>query len=431
MDGRASEILTASRFENWRRVLDLSRSFSAQTPADIPVVAAILDSCAAVECRRSAKEILRGKLITPQFSEFAEAWIDFRARNPHRAKDRFEALTNDARVSWLGIYGLLCYAIESENVEILRSTLEKSRSLQNEEELVEAKIADATLTLATLTYDVDRMPGLIASLQKKASKGETLFAATTDLIRKDELSTAKKAINEYVAQFGYDHAAAQADVDHGAVLLSPRDLLSEIDRRLKRNGNYWTLRFERASALQELGDASGAIASIEAAKAIPVSLAYARLQRIAFMARESREYAEQIISDLDALTGMYQDYPLFHVAAAEAFVSRNNSPRAIQHLDTAVRQTPRYLRAILARASLAMKVGDISEAIRLYSRAASIDQNNVFVRIYFTHALIVAKAFAEAKQQLTKVRMSRRYVPLEHIEQLDRLINEGEGQKGG
>jgi len=416
-------ILKESRFENWQTVLRLSRQFAMRKPSDLPTVAAILDSCVSLGCQISDRDFRRGELVGPQLRKFIDAWIEYIGQNPRAGSDRFLSLADDPDFGWMGVYGGLSSAIETQNAVLLRSALERSEPYTSRLEPLREKAAEARLALAALAHDYERVATLLGSEGKWMSQGFRLSGHLTYLIWKDDLEKAKNTLGQYIHTIGLDHHAAKAEIELRSLLEPPQQLLSLIDSHLKKHPNYWLLRIARAQMVAEIGGSGAVGASLASMKSIPRGLAYPRLLRIEFLTREIESHNE-LIQNFSELSSKYEDYPLFHVAAANAFIRAGKHDAAIEQLDIADRQTPLYVPATVVRAILATKLGRFREAVELNKRIVTAAPNDVFAKLSLAQALVLAEDFGSAKLLLSELRLSRRYVPKEAIESLERDIAE-------
>ncbi len=420
----STRILHESRFENWQQVLALSRRFSVEAESDIPALVSILNSCVALGCQTAGRDFRNGKLAGPQLQEFIDAWIEFTGSNPRNARDRFVALSNDAAFGWLGRYGLLCYAIETENAALLRSTLQEADKVPRKPKPLIEKLIDARFALVGLSHDYEALAKLLESERGRVSEGTRLSGYFTYLASKDDFSAAQKQITKYVSQFGMDHDVAKLDVDLKSLLLPPSELLRVIDSRLKKRPNYWTLHIAKAQVLLETSLATRQEAALKSLDAIPAGLVYAQLLKIDFLVRDTEWYKDKLIGKFQDLLSRYDDYPILHVAAAEAFMRTDSVKSATEQLDKADDQTSLYVPAILVRAALAVRQRKFSEAIELHKKNVNLAPNSIFAKLYLAQTYALAKDYIKAKQLLGELRRSRRYIPREAVDSLERNIDE-------
>lgn len=415
-----SKILRAERFEDREAIVRLAHQLRLHTQADLPALTAVLDSCVALPCKRNPPDDLRGELVSPQLHEFAQAWIEFSGDNPYLARGRFEALAKHPKHGWLGAYGLLHYAMETENVSLLTSVLQDAERFQPQVKLIADIALEARLLLAVLTHNYERIPLLLASSEEQAPSH--LLARFSYLIWHDDLPGAKNVIDQYVVRFGYDHEAAVAEMELISLTVPPRQAFYKSEQILKKRPRYWGVRLAQVPLLVDLRADSKANEFLETGRGLPLRFARVRLEREVLLVLLNTKNAKNFLGKLDALTPIYQDYPLFHVMAAGA-LSHVNNLEATKRLEIAEKQNPFHTGAMSERASIAERAGKTTEAIDLYRRIANTAPHDVFKKMSLTHALYFSKDYAAAKELLAEIRVSKRHTPREHIDQLENEIS--------
>jgi len=418
----AARIARAARFERWQEVLDLSRGFQLRRLSELPALVEILNSCVALKCGRSGRDFKSPIVADEPLRQFVDAWMEFAGVNPAAAKQRFRALADDRTFGWLGMYGLLAYAIEAENAELLRMVLLESEAISSKPEPLVQKIAAARLTLATLRHDYAGLMKLLESAETNVPEQVRMPSHVAYLIWSDQLNAARARIDKYIAVYGLDHDAVRTDVDLRLVLEPPSRLRSLVDARLKNHPNYWTLRIVKGQLLLESGVKENDKTLATELNAVPQRLAYARLARFQFLARETRWFANELIKNLNDLSSKYEDYPLFSVTAANALIWANDIDAAIERLDKADRQTYTYFPATTTRARLASKAGRYSEAVEISRTNLDLAPNDVFAKLFLAQSLVLARDFKTAQRLIDEIRKSKRYVPKDELDFVEQTI---------
>jgi len=419
----ATKILRAERFQDFGTILRLAHQLVLNTPSELPALTAVLDACVARDCKRNPPGNLRGELVGPQLYEFAQAWIEFSGHNPRRARDRFEALAKHPEYGWFGAYGLLHYAMETENVSLLISILQEVERFQPQSKLIAETAVDALLLLAALTHNYERIPSLLASIKDHAPSH--LLDQFYYLIWKDDLLGAKKIIDHYVTRFGYDHSVAVADIELKSLTLPPRQALSESNHTLRKYPRYWGVRMAQVLLLVDLREDAKAKRFLETGQGLPLRFAYVRLQREASLFALNPVNTTNFLKKLDAIAPIYEDYPFFHVTAATALNHINSPEAATNRLEIAEKQNPFYVSAMSQRASIAGKAGKTSEEIDLYRRIANTAPHDVLKKISLVHALYFSKDYAAVKKILAEIRMSKRYIHRDYIDLIENEMLQG------
>jgi tetratricopeptide (TPR) repeat protein len=423
MSDVSSKIAQAARFENWNAVTKLAPQLTWRDSSDLAPFVAVLDACVVVRCKHDPFAMHRSKWVTPELSEFAQAWIDIKSRNPARGRDRLRVLAAHSQYGWLGMYGLLHYAMDTENVHLIKATIEQSSQFEKRDSAISEPVADAVLLHAVLVRDYEQLPRLLETLGQRASN-EARFERHLDyLIWKNDFIAARKHIETYARRFGNDHLAVRASIELIEHLLPVRQTVKEIDSSLKSHPNYWTLRLARIS-LAVNGDDKRAAAFLASERALPMDLAYLRLARFYRLAHGASKHVERSAKELEHYSAAYDDFPRFHVAAANIFKRQGKLQAAIDHLDIATRQSPLDLGVLSARGLLALEKNQVSEAVTIFSQVAKLDPRNAFAKLVLARAYIVAEEYGHANQVLQEVRLSKGYVPHAEIKALEQEIEE-------
>ena len=422
----ANRILDAGRFERWNEVLHLADGFRVRQPSDLPALVQVINACVAVGCQRPTQAPVSEDLPGPALAEFIDAWSEFVGTNPAGGAKRFRALADDPKSAWLGLYGLISYAMEADNAELLRRVLPEAEAAASKPLPLVERIAAGKVSLAALEHRYAELKRLLDSAAKGIDASTRLAGYVNYFVWSDDLSAARQRIDKYIAALGLDHDAAKADIDLRLIVSPPTRLHAILDARLKEHPNYWSLRLVKAQLALERSGRNKAEEVILQFDAIPDRFAYVRLLRTNFFARELEraEFAEQMIRNLDELSAKYEDYPLFHVAAANVLIRAQKLSLAADRLDRAARQTPLYFPTNLTRAQLATALGDHAEAVRMYRRNLANSPKDAFAKLFLAQALVLAREFEEAARLIDEVRASsrRRYVPEQHIAAVEREI---------
>lgn len=422
------EILRAERFSKWDSIIDLSQRLIVDSPSDIPALTAVLDACVARGCKQNPPHPLRGKLITPELREFTGAWIEFSATNPRRASERFRTLVSHPQFSWLGIYGLLEYAMETENVALLRLVIDASGNFAKRGSVIAEMVAEAQYKVATLTHDHAKVPRVLQSLEGDIRDRYTTIHEISALIKKDEFELANRAIRRYESRFGYDYILAIWSVEVFRLTNPPDKVLNEVERILKLHPNYWELRLTKASVLLELkADEEKVKASLQDTSGFPSRFANARRLSDELQAIWYPTDATKILKSLTQLDGVYEDYPRFHSSVAHAFLQGKNFMMALKRIETADGQTPRT--AAFIRRLLLEETGKRHEAIKLLRELLLENPREIAYKMSLAHTLYMTDNFAEAKRVLKEVRSSKRYYDRAELEQFERDLDRRLGLK--
>lgn len=382
----SQKILRAARFEEQHTVAKLSQDFRFRGPDDIQPFTAILEACALVKCSRDVRQSAQGTSFEAVLPEFADAWVEFSLRNPRLARDRFRKLATHPRYGWIGAFGLLRYAVETDNVSLLQSTIsESSRFLGTR--VIDEEVQYARIRVAFLENDYERGINLLRNVP---SESEVHLLARFDyLIWNNDLSAARKMLSQYVQRFGFDHNVASSNIELKKLTSRTEEIVAEIDRTLQKHPRYWRLRLERIAHSLET--------SKKAVAELPTELAYVRLLRDGVLILMDSNYAREFTGNLTNREAQFEDYPIFHVIAATALRSIGRTAEASARLSIAEKQSPLLITVMYEKAVLAEAAGRIGDAIKLYHRIANFAPYDAQRKLSLATALYGAGQYAEAK----------------------------------
>ena len=422
MSDVSSQILRAARFEDWNAIIKLAPRLELRDASDLPALVAVLDACAARRCKQNPPIALRGRWGSDALHDFAQAWIAFSTDNPARGRDGFRALTSRSQQGWLGMYGLLQYAMDTENVALLRATIEQSAPFEVHDKSIRESSADAKLLLAVLMHEYERLPGLLESIGQHASDEARFARQINYLVWRTDFPGAQKLIDSRIARFGRDYAAVRASIGLMDYQLPPDRVVAEIDRNLKLHSNYWGLLLARIALVE--GDEEKADAFIAAEQKLPMNLSGLRLSRFHRLAYGGKRHIRAAAKELERYSTAYDDYPLFHVSAARIAKSAGKQSVAANHLDIALKQNAFHVDALSERGFWALDNGDTAEAVKYFVQVAKLNPNDVYMKLVLARAYLMAENYTDVRRVLAEVRSSKGYVPHDHVMALERDLDE-------
>jgi predicted Zn-dependent protease len=423
--GPAAQPSIAERLDRSERLLDwpaveaLSRRFVLESRADAYAITSVLNGCIARGCDEAAVVAgLHGPLVSDGVREFARAWLEYAARNPAAARERFEALSREAETAWLGIFGRLAYAADARNAALLREAMADARSNADVASVLAEDLRTSELILASLEGDDERG----AALAKEG--GETagaLMARFSYQLAAADFAAAEQTIARYASLWGDDQDAAVSRIELARAQHPPEEVAVLARRALTKYPRFWKLRFELAQALIESDEDAAARAVL--AKGLPTAFAEVRLElavvRTSFQSVRGDE-VDAYAKELEP----WRDYPDAQAAVASALVETGRAQDAVPYLDRADAMTEALPATLGVRARLAGEAGEADEYLRLLERVATRSPGDVNAQLVLGFAYAEAGESVKAARVAAALRHSRRYVRPDKIESLEKAARE-------
>lgn len=418
--GVAASILTAARFEEWDKIIELSKHFTPRQATDVPALAAVIDAhVAAGKADPQLKQFL--STTSDPYRKFADAWTAF-LLHPKAGRKQFEELLKSPQEAWLGAYGLLCYAMEAENLLLINSAIQLAERYVANNSVLHEKTADARLLRMSLRHDYPDLSKSLKSGKDRYSSSARL-AATIELHAwRDDFEAAQRELDAYVQRFGRDHLAAQMQTNIFGFTKSPAETLHYIDSQLESYPRYWGLLLQKAWILQtdelEVKQAQSVLDS----PGYPERLAYARLLREDVRVHMKDPSSENLSANIATWTDVFGDYPFFFIIAARAFLNTEKYDRSAEFLARAETLTVDYAPSFTAKGLVALERGRVSEAIGAHNRYLSFVPRDIYARYYLAQAYLLARKYDSAQRELEKIHGSPRYMPQDMIDSLAREL---------
>ena len=418
-----TDLLRADRHERWHEVLAKGKNMRVASHSDVPGALVVLRACVATGCD---PETISFRLVDSEektLRKFFNAWVDFLQNDPRSARTQFEAMLATENSRWLGVYGLLSYAMEAQNLLLLNRAIELGESSAALPVIVREKLSEARLFRLEIQAKYGEFDELCKALGPHlAEKTRSVAAAYREMWRND-LVAARRIIDTYTKRFGYDHDIAIAELELESVRLAGRKLVSFIAKKLKANPNFWMLDRARVAYIGEADDTRSARPVLS--DQYPRSLTVPRLVEMELVTRDTLMAAEQLIADIDKLSSRYGDFQLFRLAAANAYALKGDPDKALEQLDVLDSQTPLSGPSLGARAGIEATRGRYESATKLLRVSLALTPNDVHLKLNLVRALTLAKDYHGALKVLDSIPKGPRYVPTKEIELLKSDIREG------
>lgn len=425
MTARAAEPTVAERLDHAERFLDwpavetLSRQFVLENRSDVYAVTSILNGCVARGCDEEALVAgLRGPLVSEGVREFARAWLEYVARDPAAAHERFEALSRDADTAWLGVFARLAYAANARNAALLRQAVRDGHSDPDVAKALAEDIGTAELVLASLEGDDERG----AALAKQGGDlAGALMARFSYELAAGDFPAAEKTLRRYAERWGEDHDEVVSAIELARAQLPPLEVAAQARRALRKHPRYWKLRFELAQAFLESDDEDNARAVL--AKGLPTAFAEVRLELAIVRGSFERVRGDQVDEYAHELQP-WRDYPDAQAAVASAFVETGRDDDAGPFLDRADAMTSALPATLGVRARMAEKAGKTGEYLEYLERVAARSPGDVNAQLVLGFAYAEAGESMKAARIAADLRHSRRYVRPDRIELLEKAARQ-------
>jgi len=411
----------AARFEQWEVVLKLAKQTQFEKYDDAAGLIKVIRSCAALACDYQTLEKTLA-LSSTGMREFANIWNGIVRGYPKDVWTRLNALTDRPESSLLGIYGLLEYAIETENFQKLEAALKKTLLHSNYPEQIKSKIAHAKATVAAVSHNYSELDQILDKEGHLLSREALLDFRVALLSWKNSFAQASNVIQEEYRRFGVSHNVADTEVDLLTYWKTPSAVLKRIAALQDAHPRYWRLPIARIMLLEQLGRISQSERNVKASKQNPKALGEFDLLLLNALVHTSDRARKQALNDVNELQARFSDYPYFHTMMSYVFFKNGKTRESLQQLELAEQLTPGYPPAALLRALIAIDLSEFTTALRTLESLISLDPNDIDLRIYRAQVLILTRRYSDALAEIEYVKKSPRYVPKDVVASLVRDI---------
>ncbi|HET7401320.1 MAG TPA: hypothetical protein VFJ62_06045 [Usitatibacter sp.] len=425
LGARAAQPSIAERLDHSERMLDwpavetLAKQFVLQSRTDVYAVTSVLNGCVARGCDEEAVvRGLRGPLVSDAVREFARAWLEYVARDPSAARERFEVLSRDPDTAWLGIFGRLAYAADARNATLLREAIRDARANREVAADLAEDLRASELILASLEGDDKRGAELAKAGGEMAS---ALMARFSYELAGGDFTTAERTLRRYVQLWGEDQDAVVSRIELARAQQPPEQVVVFARRALTTHPRFWKVRFELAQAFIDVEQDE--IARAVLAKGLPVAFAEVRLE-LAIVRNSFQRVRGDQVDEYARELEPWRDYPDAQAAVASALVETGRTEDALPYLDRADAMTDSLPATLGVRARLAGEAGETREYLRLLEQVATRSQGDVNAQLVLGFAYAEAGESVKAARVADALRHSPRYVKPERIELLEKAARE-------
>ena len=425
LGARAAQPSLAERLDHSERMLDwpavetLAKQFVLKSRTDVYAVTSVLNACVARGCdEEGVVRGLRGPLVSDSVREFARAWLEYEARDPSAARERFEALSRDPDTAWLGIFGRLAYAADARNAALLREAVHDARSNSQVAADLAEDLRASDLILASLEGNTERGAALAKEGGETAS---ALMAGFSYQLAAGDFTAAEQTLRRYVQLWGEDQDVVVSRIELARAQQPPEQVVVFARRALTTHPRFWKVRFELAQAFLEVEQEE--IARAVLAKGLPTGFAEVRLE-LAIVRNSFQRVRGDQVDEYARELEPWRDYPDAQAAVASALVETGRADDALPYLDRADAMTDSLPATLGVRARLAVEAGETHEYLRLLEQVATRSQGDVNAQLLLGFAYAEAGESVKAARVAEQLRHSPRYVKPERIELLEKAARE-------